>query len=60
MTTAEYFQTPETSLPSELVFGRHRVAEAPSTSHQRVVRELLLGLAHETTEHGAAFRTFGY
>ena len=38
MTTAEYLQTPETTLPSELVFGQLRVAEAPSTSHQRVVQ----------------------
>jgi Uma2 family endonuclease len=53
MTTAEYLQTPESTLPNELVFGQLRVAEAPSTSHQRVVRELLLVLAQETSAHGA-------
>lgn len=53
MTTAEYLQTPESTRPSELVFGQLRVAEAPSTSHQRVVRELLLALAQETSAHGA-------
>jgi Uma2 family endonuclease len=52
MTTAEYLRTPETSLPSELVFGQLRVAEAPSTSHQRVVRELLIALAEEALQHG--------
>lgn len=53
MTTAEYLETPESTLPSELVFGQLRVAEAPSTSHQRVVRELLLAIAHETSAHDA-------
>jgi len=53
MTTAEYLQTPESTRPSELVFGQLRVAEAPSTSHQRVVRELLLALAPETSAQGA-------
>jgi Uma2 family endonuclease len=53
MTTAEYLQTPESTLPSELVFGQLRVAEAPTTSHQRVVRELLLALAQETGAHDA-------
>lgn len=45
MTTAEYFQTPETALPRELAFGELRVAEAPSVSHQRVVGRLYLALA---------------
>jgi Uma2 family endonuclease len=53
MTTAEYFTTPESSLPTELVFGQLRTAEAPSTSHQRVVRELLLAIAQETSAHDA-------
>ena len=38
------FETPETVLPRELVYGVLRVADAPSTSHQRVVRELALAL----------------
>jgi Uma2 family endonuclease len=45
MTTAEYFQTGETVLPRELAYGVMKVAEAPSTSHQRVVRNLALELA---------------
>ena len=53
MTTVEYLETPESSLPSELVFGHLRVAEAPSTSHQRVVRELLIAIAQETSAHDA-------
>jgi Uma2 family endonuclease len=45
MTAAEYFQTPETVLPRELAYGVLRVADSPTTSHQRVVRELLLAVA---------------
>jgi Uma2 family endonuclease len=44
MTTAEYLLTPETVLPRELAFGVMRVAESPSASHQRVVRDLLVAL----------------
>jgi Uma2 family endonuclease len=45
MTTAEYLQTPETVIPQELIFGALRVAEAPTTSHQRVVLDLALAIA---------------
>ena len=45
MTTAEYFQTPETVLPRELAHGVLRVADSPTASHQRVVRDLMLALA---------------
>jgi Uma2 family endonuclease len=45
MTTAEYLQTPETTLPRELAHGVLRVADAPSISHQRMVGELFLALA---------------
>lgn len=44
MTTAEYFQTPETVLPCELAYGVLEVAEAPTASHQRAVRDLLLAM----------------
>jgi Uma2 family endonuclease len=44
MTTAEYLQTEETVLPRELAYGVMRVAEAPSSSHQRVVRDLAIEL----------------
>jgi Uma2 family endonuclease len=53
MTTAEYFNTPERTLPSELAFGELRVADAPSAPHQRIVRELLLALAADV-EHRQA------
>jgi Uma2 family endonuclease len=45
MTTAEYLQTGETTLPRELAYGVLRVAESPIANHQRVVRELVLALA---------------
>ncbi len=51
MTTAEYLQTQETVLPRELVYGRLRVADAPSTSHQRAVRDLALALAPWVRDH---------
>ena len=44
MTTVEYLQTPETVLPRELAFGVLRVADAPSISHQRLVRDLTIAL----------------
>jgi Uma2 family endonuclease len=44
MTTAEYFQTPETVLPCELAFGVMELADAPTANHQRVVRDLLLAM----------------
>jgi len=44
MTVAEYFQTPETVLPQELVYGALRVAEAPTAAHQRVVRDIAFAL----------------
>lgn len=44
MTTSEYLQTPETVLPRELAFGVLHVADAPTTFHQRVVRDLTIAL----------------
>jgi Uma2 family endonuclease len=44
MTTIEYLQTPETVLPRELAFGVLRVADSPTTFHQRVVRDLTIAL----------------
>lgn len=44
MTTEEYFRTPETVLPQELIFGAMRVSDAPFVSHQRVVANLLVAL----------------
>lgn len=44
MTLADYFDTPESPLPQELIFGVPRVADAPFVSHQRVVLRLALAL----------------
>jgi len=44
MTVHEYFLTPETVLPQELVYGAMRVAESPTTSHQQAVGELFVEL----------------
>jgi Uma2 family endonuclease len=44
MTLAEYFETPETTLPQELIYGAMRIADAPFVSHQRVVFRLAMAL----------------
>ena len=45
MTTDEYFRTPETVLPQELVYGVLReAAAAPTPSHQRVVGRFFVAL----------------
>jgi len=47
MTADEYFRTPETMLPQELVYGRVRDAPAPVPGHQWAVGQIFLAL----TEH---------
>jgi Uma2 family endonuclease len=47
MTIGEYFQTPETVAPQELIYGAMRVADSPTPRHQRAVGQLFLAL----TEH---------
>lgn len=49
MTTADYFQTPETVLPRELVYGEFRAADAPLPSHQRTVARLFRALDDHVT-----------
>jgi hypothetical protein len=44
LTLQEYFSTPETVLPQELVFGVMRVAESPTATHQEIVGRLFLEL----------------
>ena len=51
MTTVEYIQTPETVLPRELAYGRLKVADAPSTSHQRVVRQIACAMNAFVQQH---------
>lgn len=52
MTTSEYLRTPESVLPTELVYGRLRVAESPAANHQRVVRELAWAIGGYLRTHG--------
>ncbi|MBM3820355.1 MAG: Uma2 family endonuclease [Acidimicrobiia bacterium] len=51
MTLQEYFQTPVSVLPQELIFGRYRVADAPFVAHQRVVLELAVALRAHARAH---------
>jgi len=44
MTVDEYFRTPETVKPMELVFGALRVADSPSPVHQSAVADLFRAL----------------
>jgi Uma2 family endonuclease len=44
MTLQEYFGTPETTLPQELIYGAMRVAESPTATHQELVGRLFLTL----------------
>jgi len=52
MTLTEYFQTPETATPQELIYGAVRVADAPFVSHQRIVLRLALALARHVELRG--------
>jgi Uma2 family endonuclease len=45
LTVDEYFRTPETLRPAELVYGAFRVAEAPSVRHQQAVGAFFLALS---------------
>ena len=53
MTLQEYFMTPETVIPQELIFGAVRVADAPFVSHQRVVLNLTIALYTHAKAEGA-------
>jgi Uma2 family endonuclease len=44
LTVDEYFRTPETLRPEELIHGALRVAEAPSVQHQQAVGAFYLAL----------------
>ena len=41
MTTAEYLRTPESLIPTELIYGTLRVAESPLPRHQAVVLDMV-------------------
>ena len=50
MTTAEYLRTPESLVPTELIYGRLRVAESPLPRHQAVVLDVSLALVAHVQE----------
>ena len=54
MTTAEYLRTPESLVPTELIYGKLRVAESPLPRHQAVVLDLTLALVSHVQERGSA------
>ena len=45
LTIDQYFRTPESVLPTELIYGALRVAEAPTVWHQQAVGAFHLALA---------------
>lgn len=45
MTTEEYFRTPETKQPTELIYGALRVADSPMPQHQAAVGDFFMALA---------------
>jgi len=53
MTIAEYFATPESLVPQELIFGVMRVADAPFVNHQRLVLRLATALQAHAVQIGA-------
>jgi Uma2 family endonuclease len=50
MTLQEYLDTPERLQPQELIYGAHRVADAPLPHHQRAVARLFRALDDHVTE----------
>ncbi len=52
MTLNDYFQTPETVLPQELIHGVVRVAESPSPIHQHIVGNLFLIMHSHLVRYG--------
>ena len=53
ITTVEYFRTPETLLPEELVYGMVRDAPAPSPGHQSAVGLFFIALFNHTQANQA-------
>ena len=51
MTTADYLRTPESKVPTELIYGALRVADSPMPRHQAAVADFHLALAPYVQEH---------
>jgi Uma2 family endonuclease len=52
MTTQEYLETPESMLPTELIYGVLRVADSPMPRHQAAVLDFTLALVgHVRDKH---------
>src|SRR5688500_7750522 len=45
LTTDEYLRTPESLLPTEVIYGAMRAAEAPTVRHQQALGAFFLALA---------------
>ena len=52
LTTEEYFRTPETLRPAELLYGAWKVADAPRVRHQQAVGAFFLQLAAHVRSAG--------
>ncbi len=50
MTTAEYLRTPESVVPTELIYGKLRVAESPLPGHQAIVLDVSIALVAHVQE----------
>jgi Uma2 family endonuclease len=53
LTTDQYFRSPETRLPQELVYGIVRDSPAPTPGHQHVVTKFLVALVLHVEAHDA-------
>lgn len=52
LTTKKYLARPETLVPTELIYGSLRVADAPLAHHQRAVRDLCFAMVeHAESRH---------
>jgi Uma2 family endonuclease len=51
VTTEEYLRTPESKVPTELIYGALRVADSPMPRHQAAVADFHLALAPHVREH---------
>ena len=51
MSTAEYLCTPETKVPTELIYGVLRVADSPMPHHQAAVADFHIALAEHVRQN---------